>query len=145
MDTRMCAWLCLSVCRCCRGSGACGGREEAFRLPPTVSVAVSLRASTTQPCSVTSSAPSSPFSESLTLSPTYLACLYRSPWTLAVAVVLLPVIVQLLSSLTEPMQLAVLTGALEMVVQRFSPSILACKSEKPSLHSQAESKNSPCF
>ena len=56
--------------------------------------------------------------------------LCRSPWTLAVAVVLLPVIVQILSSLREPAQLQVLVGVVDVVVQRFSPSILACKSEE---------------
>ena len=56
--------------------------------------------------------------------------LCRSPWTLAIAVVLLPVIVQLRSSLREPAQLQVLVGVVDMVVQRFSPSILACKSEE---------------
>ena len=65
----------------------------------------------------------------------------RSPWTLAVAVVLLPVVVQLLGSQAQLAQLAVLAKVLEMVVQRFSPSILACKSKDSSrkIHSFSSS------
>ena len=54
-------------------------------------------------------------------------CWCRSPWTLAVCVVLLPVVGQLLSSQREPGHVAMLAGMVLMTVQRFSVTILACR------------------
>ena len=132
MATEMCVWHSQSVSSYYRGCGVCGEGVEACKLPPIVYVAVSLKVSTTQPCSVISCAASPHLSEYIALSampwPVTL-CGARSPWTLAVAVVLLPVIAKLLGSLREPAQLTVLAAVADMVVKRFSPSILSCKSE----------------
>ena len=52
----------------------------------------------------------------------------RSPWSLGVCVVVLPAITQLLPSQREADHITVLAAVLEMIVTRFSPAILTCKS-----------------
>jgi hypothetical protein len=66
---------------------------------------------------------------------------FHPPWTLAVCVVLLPVTAQLLGSQRDPAQLATLAAMVEMVVKRFSSSILACK-KSPSRKSHSLSATS---
>jgi len=52
----------------------------------------------------------------------------RSPWTLAVSLVLLPVLRQLIGCQREERYLETTSEAVEMIVHRFSDSIETCKS-----------------
>lgn len=134
VDTAMSAQLLLADWSCCKGCGLCGRVGVVSRQPLIVYEVVSQKIYMTLHCSVIYCTVSSPSSEGYNISPCPvinppLSPLPRPPWTLAVCVVLLPVIAQLMQSQREANHVTVLTSAVNMVLQRFSSSILACKSE----------------